>query len=129
VKVLVVEDDEAIADALVSLLEDAGHPARHVPDGRRALEELRSNGDTCVILLDMTMPVMNGWRFREEQMKDASLARIPVIVCTADALAEQRALEIGAAGWLRKPLDPGRLLEAVGRFCRPDAVRPFVGPG
>lgn len=117
-KVLVVEDDEAIADALVSLLEDAGHPARHVPDGRRALEELRSSGDTCVILLDLTMPVMNGWRFREEQMKDALLADIPVIVCTADALAEAKAREVGAAGWLRKPLDPERLLEAVGRFCR-----------
>ncbi len=117
-KVLVVEDDEAIADALVGLLEDAGHPARHVPDGRRALEELRSGEKTCVILLDLTMPVMNGWRFREEQMKDASLADIPVIVCTADALAEERAREVGAAGWLRKPLDPERLLEAVGRLCR-----------
>ncbi len=117
-KVLVIEDDEAIAEALVSLLEDAGHPARHVPDGRRALEALRSGGDTCVILLDMTMPVMNGWRFREEQMKDAALSGIPVIVCTADPLAEQKAREVGAAGWLRKPLDPERLLEAVGRFCR-----------
>jgi CheY-like chemotaxis protein len=118
VKVLVIEDDEAIAEALVSLLEDAGHPARRVPDGRRALEALRSGGDTCVILLDMTMPVMNGWRFREEQMKDAALSGIPVIVCTADPLAEQKAREVGAAGWLRKPLDPERLLEAVGRFCR-----------
>jgi len=61
---------------------------------------------------------MNGWRFREEQMKDALLADIPVIVCTADALAEAKAREVGAAGWLRKPLDPERLLEAVGRFCR-----------
>jgi two-component system response regulator MprA len=64
------------------------------------------------------MPVMNGWRFREEQMKDGSIADIPVIVCTADALAEEKARELGAAGWLRKPLDPERLLEAVGRFCR-----------
>ena len=115
-KVLVVEDDEAIAEALVSLLEDAGHLARHVPDGRRALEDLRSGEETNLILLDMTMPVMNGWRFREEQMKDAALAGIPVIVCTADALSAERAREIGAAGWLRKPLDPERLLEVVGRF-------------
>jgi two-component system response regulator MprA len=126
VKVLVVEDDEAIAEALVSLLEEAGHQARHAPDGRRALEELRTGERTCVILLDMTMPVMNGWRFREEQMKDKSLADIPVVVCTADALAEQKALEIGAAGWLRKPLDPERLLETVKRFCPP--VRSAVVP-
>lgn len=117
-RVLVVEDDEAIAEALVGLLEDAGHRACHVPDGRRALDELRNGEETCVILLDMAMPVMNGWRFREEQVKDDALASIPVIVCTADALAEEKARAIGAAGWLRKPLDPGRLLEVVEQHCR-----------
>ncbi len=61
---------------------------------------------------------MNGWRFREEQVKDDALARIPVIVFTADALAEERARATGAAGWLRKPLDPERLLEAVEQHCR-----------
>lgn len=117
-RVLVVEDDAAIGEALVSLLEEAGHRVRHVPDGRRALDELRGGEGTCVILLDMTMPVMNGWRFREEQVKDESLARIPVIVFTADALAEENARAIGAAGWLRKPVDPERLLEMVEQHCR-----------
>jgi len=117
VKVLVVEDDEAIAEALVSLLEEAGHHASHARDGRRALEKLRTGERTNLILLDMTMPVMSGWRFREEQMRDAALAGIPVVVCTADVLAAEKAREIGAAGWLRKPLDPERLLEVIGRFC------------
>ncbi len=117
-RVLVVEDDEAIAEALVSLLEDAGHRTCHVPDGRQALDELRNGEETCVILLDMTMPVMNGWLFREEQVKDDALARIPVIVFTADALAEEKARAIGAAGWLRKPVDPGRLLKVVEQHCR-----------
>lgn len=117
-RVLVVEDDDAIAEALVSLFEDAGYRAHHVPDGLRALDALRSGEKTCVILLDMTMPVMNGWRFREEQMKDASLAEIPVIICTADAQAEEKAREIGAAAWLRKPLDPERLLRMVEGFWR-----------
>lgn len=117
-RVLVVEDDEAIAGALQSLLEDAGYRVRHAQDGRRALDMLRDGEPTSVILLDMAMPVMNGWRFREEQVKDADLARIPVIVCTADGLAEEDARAIGAAGWLRKPVDPERLLEVVGRHCR-----------
>lgn len=117
-RVLVVEDDEAIAEALVSLLEDAGHRVHHVPDGRRALDELRRGEKTCVILLDLTMPYMDGWRFREEQVKDDALASIPVIVCTADALAEEKARAIGAAGWLRKPLDPERLLKVVEQHCR-----------
>ena len=117
-RVLVIEDDEAIADAIVDLLRDAGHAARHVPDGRRALEDLRGEHERpCVILLDLMMPVMNGYWFREEQAKDASLADIPVVVCTADTRAEDRALAIGAAGWLRKPLDPASLLDVVGRFC------------
>ena len=106
-KVLVVEDDEAIAEALVELLRDAGHEAVGVPDGRRALEALRIGADTCLILLDIAMPGMDGCRFREEQLKNEALARVPVVLCTADPLAEQRARALGAAGWLRKPLDPG----------------------
>jgi CheY-like chemotaxis protein len=117
-KILVVEDDEAIAEALVSLLEDAGHRARHVPDGRQALDALRGGERICVILLDMAMPVMDGWRFREEQVKDDALASIPVIVCTADAYAEEKACAIGAAGWLHKPMDPERLLRLVEQHCR-----------
>ena len=118
-KILIVEDDEAIAQALASLLESEGYRAVHVPDGRSALQELRSGEKTNVILLDMTMPGMNGRRFREEQVKDAALAAIPILVCTADARAAEHAREIGAAGWLRKPVDPARLLEAVGAHCRP----------
>jgi CheY-like chemotaxis protein len=124
VKVLVVEDDEAIAEALVDLLKDAGHEAVSAPDGSRALHVLRTGGAISVILLDMTMPVMNGWRFREEQMKDPALAKIPVIVCTADALAEEKAHEVGAAAWLRKPLEPERVLDVVATFCRPAGAPP-----
>jgi CheY-like chemotaxis protein len=119
VKVLVVEDDEAVSEALVELLRDAGHEALGVPDGRRALDVLRTDGDTCLILLDLAMPGMDGFRFREEQLKNAALARVPVIVCTADPLAEQRAGALGAAGWLRKPLDPERLLKMIEKHCLP----------
>ena len=116
-RILVVEDDEAIAEALASLLEDEGYAAVPVPDGRAALEKLRDGEKTCLILLDMSMPVMNGWQFREEQLKDAALAAVPVVVCTADHRAEENARSIGAAGWLRKPIDPERLLEVVGKYC------------
>ena len=117
--VLVVEDDEAVSEALVGVLRDAGHDARGVPDGRRALEVLAAGEKPCLILLDLAMPGMDGRRFREEQLRDEALARIPVIVCTADALAEQRARELRAAGWLRKPLDPENLLKVIERYCPP----------
>jgi CheY-like chemotaxis protein len=119
VKILIVEDDEAIAQALASLLEGEGYRAVHVSDGRSALVELRSGDKPSVIILDLTMPGMNGWQFREEQVKDDALAAIPILVCTADARAAEDAREIGAAGWLQKPVDPARLLEAVGEHCRP----------
>ena len=118
VKILIVEDDEAIAQALASLLEGEGYRPVHVPDGRSALAELRSGEKASVILLDMTMPGMNGWQFRQEQVKDDALASIPILVCTASARAADDARKIGAAGWLRKPVDPARLLEAVGEHCR-----------
>jgi len=121
--VLIVEDDEAIADALASLLEDAGHVAVSVREGRAALDALRSGGRICAILLDLTMPQMNGWRFREEQMRDPALARIPVIVCTADGDAEGRARELGAAGFVRKPIDPARLLALVAAHCEEPTAR------
>ena len=117
-KILIIEDDDAVALAIASLLEEAGHRAVRVPDGHQALRELRSGERTCVILLDMTMPRMNGWQFREEQLKDKALADIPVILCTADGRAREKARAIGAAGWLRKPLDPDRLLRAVHEHCR-----------
>ncbi len=116
-RILIVEDDEAIAEAVASLLEDEGYAAVTVPDGRAALEKLRDGGETGLILLDFAMPVMDGWKFREEQLKDRALAAIPVVVCTADGRAAEKARSIGAAGWLRKPIDPDRLLELVAKHC------------
>lgn len=118
-RVLIIEDDEAISEAIASLLEDCGYSAIRAADGRVGLEALRSGTKPALILLDMAMPGMNGWRFREEQMKDAGLARIPVVVFTADSGAEERARELGAAGWLRKPVDPLRLLSTVEKHCGP----------
>lgn len=116
-RILIVEDDEAIAEAIVGLLEDEGYAAVSVSDGRAALEKLRDGEKTCLILLDISMPVMNGWQFRQEQLKDAALAPVPVVVCTADGRAAVKAQSIGAAGWLQKPIDPERLLEVVGTHC------------
>jgi CheY-like chemotaxis protein len=119
VRVLIIEDDEAISEAIASLLEDCGYSASRAADGRRGLEALRSGTKPSLILLDMAMPGMNGWRFREEQMKDPVLADIPVLVLTADSRAEETARELGAAGWLRKPVDPRRLLSTVEKLCTP----------
>jgi CheY-like chemotaxis protein len=63
------------------------------------------------------MPVMNGFEFRQEQLRDPKLAAIPVIVVTADGRARERARELGSDLFFQKPLSPPALLSAVRRFC------------
>jgi len=82
------------------------------------LKELRRGDRPCVILLDLMMPVMNGWEFRREQLQDGVLAAIPTIIVTAHNRAEENTQELMAAGLLRKPAQPGELLATVGKYCR-----------
>ena len=114
--VIVVEDDDDIREALVALLESAGHAVVGARHGREALERLRRR-DICLILLDLWMPVMNGWEFRYEQEKDPALAAIPVVVITADHSAANHSDGFGAVAWMTKPVDCDRLLELVQRHC------------
>ena len=86
-------------------------------NGRQALERLREAEPCCVILLDIMMPVMNGFEFREAQLKDPKLAAIPVIVVTADGRAQERARQLGSEVFFQKPLSPPALLRAIRRFC------------
>ena len=115
--VLVVDDDQDIREAISEALEDDGVSSTTASDGKAALECLRNGTKPCVILLDMMMPVMDGWRFRELQRDDPALANIPVIVLTAHADAASTAERMGAAGYLKKPIRLGELYDAVSRFC------------
>ena len=117
--VLVIEDDVDILHAIVQVLEDEGYAVRAAENGRVALDALRAPGakPPCVILLDLMMPVMDGWGFRAEQLRDSALAGIPVIVLTADGHAAEKARLMKAAGALPKPVE---LLTLLG------AIQPFV---
>ena len=116
--VLVVEDDVDILRAIVQVLEDEGHAVRGAENGRAALAALRAPGarPPCVIFLDLMMPVMDGWAFRAEQLRDPALADIPVIVLTADGGAAEKSSLMNGTGALRKPVELLTLLEAVERF-------------
>jgi CheY-like chemotaxis protein len=123
-RILLVDDDAPSVEALRSLLEGEGHVVSTADNGRRALEMLRGPNAFCVILLDLMMPVMNGYEFREEQLKDPRLASIPVIVLTADGRAREKAAELNARHFLQKPLSPPDLLNAVAEYCPPSQARP-----
>jgi CheY-like chemotaxis protein len=113
--VLVVDDDEAIRDSLCEILEDEGHPAVGVPDGREALDFLRGDRRPCLILLDLMMPVMDGATFRAEQLGDPRLSSIPVAVITAAGV--QAASGMRAEAVLPKPLRIENVLTVVERYC------------
>jgi CheY-like chemotaxis protein len=115
--VLVVDDDYAVLDSMKDVLEDEGYEVLLAANGLEALKELRRGVRPDVILLDLMMPVMNGWEFRKEQLQDGSLAAIPTIIITAHNRAEESAAELKAASCIRKPVRPDTLLEAIGKFC------------
>jgi CheY-like chemotaxis protein len=114
--VLIVEDDEAVREALATFLEVEGYPVLVAGDGEEALRQLRARTSVGIILLDLMMPVMNGWQFREHQLKDPTIASIPVLVVTADDRAAQKAADIGAAGFMTKPIEFDQLLRQIARF-------------
>ena len=116
-RVLLVDDDAATVEALQLLLEGAGHRVATAENGREALERLREAEPCCVILLDIMMPVMNGYEFRDEQLRDPKLAAIPVIVVTADGRAREKAQQLHTELFFQKPLSPPALLTAIRRFC------------
>jgi CheY-like chemotaxis protein len=117
--VLVVDDDFDIQDVVRLLLEDEGFPVVTAGNGQEAIEQLRRGLDPCLILLDLMMPVMDGWQFRAAQQQDPALASIPVIVFSAGgrATAAAAASSMGAVGYLAKPIDFEALLETVQRHC------------
>jgi CheY-like chemotaxis protein len=117
--ILVVDDDPDVRESLAEILEDEGYRVTGVPNGVEALAYLRAKTRPSLILLDMMMPQMDGWRFRVEQQKNPDLAGIPVVILSAHGNAREAALVLGAADYLRKPLRAESLLEIADRYCRP----------
>jgi len=115
--ILVVEDDPATRDAVAIVLQDEGYAVTGVANGQEALQHLRRTTPPDLILLDLMMPVMNGWEFRKQQAKEPALKSIPVMIVSADAGVPQKAAAMGAVDYLTKPIDLDKLLEAVQRCC------------
>jgi len=121
-EILIVEDDEATVQNLTEFLRQEGYSVASARDGREALVYLRQrpagHSLPCLILLDLVMPV-DGWRFREEQLKDPTLAAVPVVVMSGVYQTQPAARSLNAAAYLPKPIDLHLLLAVIQRFCRP----------
>lgn len=116
--ILVVDDDADNREAMVAFLEGEGYAAEGVEHGEAALRRLRSSSQSvCLILLDLFMPVMNGWEFRSQQLEDPAIAALPVVVVTADRAAVEHTANLGAVDTMVKPIDFDRLLATIAQHC------------
>jgi CheY-like chemotaxis protein len=113
--VLVVEDDPDLREMMEQMLHLEGFATLTAPNGQAALDLLHSGAAVKVILLDLMMPVMDGWEFRRRQRADPRLARIPVVVMSA--LDGERLIEIEPVAAFRKPLAFGRMIDLLQRLC------------
>jgi signal transduction histidine kinase/CheY-like chemotaxis protein len=116
-KVLLVEDDPDMREAVEFFLAEEGYGVESAANGREALERLRAGRRPAVILLDLIMPVLDGAGFRAEQARDPDLARIPVVLLTAARDPVDRTAALGVEGYLAKPVEPARLRATVRRFA------------
>ena len=116
--ILLIEDDPALRNATKQLLEGNGYTVVAASDGREALRRLRDGLRPALILLDLRMPVMDGATFRMEQIRDAALRSLPVVVLSADGAARRNAIFDGLPQY-RKPLDGEELLAIVARSANP----------
>jgi len=120
--VLIVDDEYDIRQAVTEVLAEEGYEVISASDGAEALAQLRAHHPNLV-LLDLMMPGMNGWEFREEQQHDPEVADIPVIILSALG----KVPSIDADGFLPKPFDLEDLLSNVRRFADASSQGPRPG--
>jgi two-component system, chemotaxis family, chemotaxis protein CheY len=117
VDVLVVDDDRDLLETVTEILDMEGYSVATATNGVEALDYLRANHSPRVILLDLSMPIMDGLTFRSEQRKDAALAEIPVVAFSAAAQLAEKVRGHDFAAVLKKPVKLDVILGTVARFC------------
>jgi CheY-like chemotaxis protein len=121
-QVLIVEDDVELRTIYHEILRNEGWDVVSAADGIQALEVLERGDVPCVMLLDLRMPRMDGWELAERLRQREEWSRVPLVVVAAHYRVEEEARQLGALGWLQKPVEVDRLLEVVDRVCRSPEV-------
>jgi len=115
--ILLIEDDPDVSDALSEVLRDERYGVVVVKNGFEGLEYLRSHEPPSIILLDLMMPVMDGYQFRAQQRREPAMADIPIIVISAGTMGQQ-VEGMAATAVLKKPLNLDVLLTAIQQHCQ-----------
>lgn len=116
--ILTVDDSRTIREMLKHTLEHAGFSVFQAEDGQQGLEVLDQSAPD-VIVTDINMPRLDGFGFIEGVRRDSRWRGVPILVLTteSDAAKKARARQAGATGWIVKPFNPGKLIEAVRRVA------------
>jgi CheY-like chemotaxis protein len=113
--VLVVDDDPNLVRLMTKFLKLEGFAPVSAGNGQEALDYLRGGGAAQVILLDLRMPVMDGWAFRKAQKRDPIIAGIPIVVLSG--VEPERVHELDAAASFHKPVSFPEIVGVVRRLC------------
>ena len=114
--VLLVDDHADVCDAFARLLRAARYAVETARNGREALQRMRAS-KPCIILLDLMMPDMNGYDFRQAQIADETLRDIPVVLFSASPHIRKAAKELNAVAIAEKPINAQQLLALVSEHC------------
>ena len=124
--ILVVDDDPDLRRSLAEVLEEEGFEVSCARNGEEALRALEGSPPSA-ILLDLTMPVMDGWTFRARQRSDERLARIPTVVISAAYSDPRSVSSLEPDAFLVKPFEVSRLKETLRRLCGASTPEPPAG--
>jgi CheY-like chemotaxis protein len=116
-RIFLVEDNFLIQESLSTILATAGYMVAVAPNGQEAINRLRTSMRPDLILLDLRMPVMDGWQFRQELKRDEQLRSIPVVIVSGMDEGGAQLLTLEAAGFLHKPIDTTELLRMLRQCC------------
>ena len=111
-----IDDHEDNRELIAIILRAEGVTTLMAENGAAGLEVLKRQRP-CLILLDLAMPIMNGWQFRARQLEHAELRSIPVVLYSAHPDLAQEAGVLGATGIVTKPVDAGHLISIVKSVC------------
>lgn len=115
-RILIVEDDTSIRELLVELLESEGYFVSSAVNGLEGLKQLETESNPNLILIDLMMPVMDGYTFRSEQLKNNAWAKIPTVVMSAEANAKEKLKSYNITAFLSKPVELDTILQTVERY-------------
>ncbi len=115
-RILVVEDDTSIRELLVELLESEGYAVASANNGLEGLKFLETESAPDLILIDLMMPVMDGYSFRTQQLQNSTWAKIPTVVMSAEANAKEKMKNFNITAFLSKPVELDNILKTVARF-------------